>query len=211
MKKLVIATRNPGKFKEISSFLSDLPLEILSLKNVGIMEDVEETGKTYKENSQRKAIFYAKKSRLPAIADDGGLEIEALNGEPGIKSRRWLGFDATDEDLIEHMRKIARELPDNKRKAWFKVVISLALPNGKVFSVTGKVKGIIAKEPQVQHMKGFPYRHFFYLPKIKKYYQNEELTPDEQRRYNHRYMAVTKLKPIIKEVFKGSSLVKVEP
>ena len=175
------------------------------------MEDVEETGKTYKENSQRKAIFYAKKSRLPAIADDGGLEIEALNGEPGIKSRRWLGFDATDEDLIEHMRKIARELPDNKRKAWFKVVISLALPNGKVFSVTGKVKGIIAKEPQVQHMKGFPYRHFFYLPKIKKYYQNEELTPDEQRRYNHRYMAVTKLKPIIKEVFKGSSLVKVEP
>ena len=89
MKKLLIATKNKGKLKEISQFLSDLPIKTLSLSDIGIYDNFEEKGKTYKENSQQKAIFYAKKSGLPAIADDGGIEIDALNGAPGVKSRRW--------------------------------------------------------------------------------------------------------------------------
>ena len=80
MKKLLVATTNPGKLIEISSFLSDLPIELVSLKDVGITDDVEETGKTYEENAEMKALFYAKKSGLPSIADDGGLEIAALHG-----------------------------------------------------------------------------------------------------------------------------------
>lgn len=200
MKKLLIATTNTGKLKEISDFLSDLPLEIVSLSDVGITDDIKETGKTYEENSQMKAIFYARKSNLPSISDDGGLEIDAYDGAPGLKSRRWVGKNSTDEKIIEHMKKIAKELPENNRKAFFKVVLSLALPNGKVWSVTGEVEGIIAKEPKVQRVKGFPYRHFFYLPKIQKYYQNEELTNDEQRMYNHRYKAIRKLKRIIRNV-----------
>ncbi|OGH16878.1 MAG: hypothetical protein A3C97_02300 [Candidatus Levybacteria bacterium RIFCSPHIGHO2_02_FULL_37_11] len=100
MKKLLIATKNQGKLKEISDFLSDLPLQTVSLSDIGIEDDFEETGKTYKENSQNKAIFYAKKSGLPAIADDGGIEINALNGAPGVKSRRWLGRKASDEELV---------------------------------------------------------------------------------------------------------------
>src|SRR2546430_2498785 len=104
MKKLLVATTNPGKLVELSSFLVDLPITLVSLKDVGITDDVEETGKTYKENAELKATFYAKKSGLPAVADDGGLEIAALDGAPGIKSRRWIGKKATEEDLIQHMK-----------------------------------------------------------------------------------------------------------
>ena len=117
--KLLIATTNKGKLKEITDFLSDLPLEIVSLSDLNIQDDVEEVGKTYKENSQTKALFYAKKSNLPAIADDGGIEILALDGAPGIKSKRWLGKDSSEEDIIKHMTKVAQELPDNNRVAVF--------------------------------------------------------------------------------------------
>lgn len=200
MNKLLIATKNPGKVFEIKKFLSDFPLQIVSLSDIGITQNVEESGITYKENSVQKALFYAKKSGLPSIADDGGLEISALNGEPGIHSRRWLGYVASDQVLLEHLKKISKNLPDDNRSAAFKVVITLALPNGKTWSIEGSIKGIIAKEPNTKLMKGYPYRSFFYLPKIKKYYHESELTPQEEKRYNHRYKAIQKLKPIIKRV-----------
>lgn len=197
MKKLLIATTNAGKLKEISSFLKDLPVKIVSLNNLKIKNNFEETGKTYKENSQMKALFYSKKSDLPTIADDGGIEISALNNEPGLKSKRWLGKDATEQDIIAHMIKVARELPGNNRKAFFKTIISLALPSGKVWSVAGEVEGIIAEKPYLRALKGYPYRSFFYLPKLKKYYHEDQLTRDEEKEYNHRYKAISRLKPII--------------
>lgn len=200
MTKLLIATTNVGKLKEISDFLSDVPVDIVSLSDVGIKTDVEETGKTYKENSQLKAKYYSEKSGLAAISDDGGLEIEALGGAPGVKSKRWLGENSTDEDIINHMIKLAKELPDDKRKAKFKTVVSLAQPSGKVWSVTGEIEGIIAKKPYLKLLRGYPYRSFFYLPKIKKYYHENELTKEEQKLYNHRYKAIQKLKPIIRRV-----------
>ncbi len=207
MQKLLIATTNPGKLKEISDFLSDLPadrqglpLELVSLSDIGIIDDVEEAGKSYEENSQMKALFYAKKSNLPAISDDGGIEISALNGAPGLKSNRWLGKDSTEKDIIRHMTKIAQELPDNNRKAFFKTVISLALPSGKVWSVTGEVEGIISRKPYLKLLKGYPYRSFFYLPKLKKYYHEDQLTNEEQKEYNHRYKAIRKLKRIVNRV-----------
>lgn len=199
MKKILLATRNKGKFNELSAFLSDLKVKILSLSDLGIAEDIEENGKTYKENSQKKALFFAKKSGLPTIADDGGIEIDALGGAPGVKSRRWLGHEATDEEVIEHMKKVARELPDNNRKAFFRTVVSFALPNGKIWSVKGEVEGIIAEKPFMKLSKGYPYRSFFYLPKLKKYYFETELTNNEMKEYNHRYKAIQKLKPIIKK------------
>ena len=207
MKKLLIATTNAGKLKEISNFLSDLPrtigmvrglpFKIVSLSDIGIKNDVKETGNSYQDNSRIKAIFYAKKSGIPAIADDGGVEIEAFNGAPGIKSKRWLGKDSTEKDIINHMIKVASILPDNNRKAKFKTIISLALPNGKVWSVDGEVEGIIAEKPYLKILKGYPYRSFFYLPKLKKYYHEDQLTSGEQKEYNHRYKAINKLKPII--------------
>jgi len=195
--RLLIATKNEGKLKELKTFLSDLPFKIVSLKDLKIKDDVEEDGKTYKENSQKKALFYSKLTGFPTISDDGGIEIDALNGVPGVKSRRWLGQEATDEELIKHMLKVSKKLPDNNRKAFFKTVVSFALPNGKVWSVRGEVGGVIAKKPLLRILKGYPYRSFFYLPKVKKFYHESELTDKEQRMYNHRYKAIEKLKPLI--------------
>lgn len=197
MRKLLIATKNPGKINEIKSFLKDLPFEILSLKDIGINDDVEETGKTYEENSLLKALFYAKKSKLPVISDDGGLEIKALGGAPGVKSRRWLGHEATDKELIGYMKKISQELPENNRTAYFKTVMTFAMPNGKYFQAKGQVKGEIARVPLLILLEGYPYRSFFYIPKIKKFYHESQLLKKEERVYNHRYKALQGLMPKI--------------
>jgi XTP/dITP diphosphohydrolase len=197
MKKLLIATKNQGKIGEFKEFLKDLPFTILSLKDLNITEDVEEDGKTYLENSQKKALFFAKLSGLPTIADDGGIEIVALNNEPGIKSRRWLGHEASDEEIINHMLRISKTLPKDNRQAFFKTIVTLALPNGKVWSVNGEVEGIISDKPYLKLLKGYPYRSFFFLPKLNKFYHEGELSKEEERLYNHRYKAVQKLLPEI--------------
>lgn len=198
--KLLIATRNKGKVQELSAFLSDLPITLVYLSDLGIKEDIIEDGKTYKENSQKKAIFYARRSVLPTIADDGGIEIDALGGEPGILSRRYFGKDgkdATDEEIITAMKKLVRKFPQKNLSAKFKAVVTFALPNGRVFSENGIVEGVL-KEPLLKLMQGYPYRSFFYLPKIKKYYHENELSKKEQKLYNHRYKAIEKLIPIIR-------------
>lgn len=198
MKKLLIATHNQGKKKELKDFFADLPLELVSLSDLGITHDVEEDGSTYKANSQKKALTYAKMSGIPAVADDGGLEIAALGGEPGVHSKRWLGYDASDDELAAHLAKVSASLPDNKRDAIFRLVLSLALPDGRVWSVEGVIEGIIAKRPLGVTAPGLPYRTFFYLPKINKYYHEHDLPEDEMKRFNHRYKAAKKLKSIIK-------------
>lgn len=202
MKKLLVATKNPGKLKEISNFLKDLKVQIVSLEDAGIDRDFEEKGNTYKENSQNKAIFFAKLSDLPTIADDGGIEIKALGGEPGIHSRRWLGYEASDEELIEHMKKVVSKIPENKRQAEFKTVISFAMPDGSIWSTNGEVQGVVTSEPEMKLLKGYPYRSFFYLPELKKFYHESELDEEEEKIYNHRYKAIAKLKPIIKRELK---------
>ncbi len=199
MKKLLVATGNIGKLHEISGFLKDLPFELVSLKDLKIKDDVKEDGTTYQENSQKKAKYYAKKSELPTIADDGGLEIDALNGQPGVHSRRWLGYDASDEVLIEHLKKVIKDLPKGNHKAKFKTVVSFALPNSKVWSFVGEVEGVLMEDSNMKLLIGYPYRSFFYLPKLKKFYHENELTEKEQKIYNHRYKAIQKLKSIIRK------------
>ncbi|MGH7245593.1 MAG: non-canonical purine NTP pyrophosphatase [Candidatus Levyibacteriota bacterium] len=200
MQKLLVATKNKGKILEIKKYLSDLPLELISLSDVGIIDDVEENGLTYEENSQKKALFYAKRSGLPVISDDGGLEIHAINNEPGIRSRRWLGYEGTDEELLKHLQKVSNELPEEDRNAQFVAVLTFALPTGEYWSEKGVVHGEIARNPHPKLLHGYPYRSFFFLPHIQKYYHESELTIDEEKAYNHRYKAIEKLKPIIKKV-----------
>lgn len=200
MQKVLIATTNNGKIQELSRLLKDLSVQLVSLKDAGIHVDVEETGTTYEENAELKAKFYANLSGLPAISDDGGLEIAALGGAPGIKSRRWLGYHATDEELIAHMKKVAKELPEQNRNARFYTVVSFALPTGEVWSSEGAVEGIIAREPLLELVQGYPYRSFFYLPQVEKFYHENQLTQEEQKAYNHRYKAIEQLKPIIEKV-----------
>lgn len=202
MKKLLIATKNRGKIKEYKEFLSDLDVKLVSLSDVGISDEYEETGNSYEENSEGKALFYAKKSGLPSISDDGGIELDGLDGAPGIKSRRYFGKnrkEATDEEIIEAMTKLSKQLPENKRGARFVLVVSFVLPQGKVWSQRGVVEGIITEKPLMKLSKGYPYRSFFYLPKLGKYYFESELTKDEMKEYNHRYRAIQNLKEIIKK------------
>ncbi len=202
MNTVLIATTNKGKLHELSLFLSDLPLKIVSLTDIGISDEPEETGKDYTQNSQLKALFYSKKSGMPAVADDGGLEIMALDGAPGLKSHRWLGPDTTEKDIVAHMKKLAKTLPVDNRQAFFKTVVSLAFPDGRVESFAGEVEGIIVKKPSMKYEPGYPYRSFFFVPQLNKFYFETELTPQELKQFNHRYKAVQELKKVLqKELF----------
>ncbi|HEX7042277.1 MAG TPA: non-canonical purine NTP pyrophosphatase [Patescibacteria group bacterium] len=207
MQKILIATTNKGKLGEIKEYLSDLAglpadrqVEFVSLSDVGITQDVEENGTTYEENSQKKAIEYARISGLPAISDDGGLEIEALGGAPGIDSKFFGGKEGRDEDIVIKMMEVAKTIPDNKRGAKFVAVVSFALPTGEVWSERADVALEIAKKPLLKLLKGFPYRSFLIVPQIGKYYHESELTPTERKEYNHRYKALQQLKITIRDV-----------
>lgn len=200
MKRLLIATTNEGKFSEIKYFLKELPIELVGLNQMGIEEEVEETGESYRENAKIKALFYSQKTGDPTIADDGGLEIEYLGGEPGRKSRRWLGERKTsDEGLIKYALERLKGVPLEKRKACLVAVLALSFPDGEIFFSQGKVCGVIAEKPFKKITRGFPYRSLLYLPQIKKFYHEEDLTEEENRKYNHRRKALQKLKGIIKE------------
>ncbi|MBI5619446.1 non-canonical purine NTP pyrophosphatase [Candidatus Gottesmanbacteria bacterium] len=200
MQRLLIATTNPGKLAEIKLFLSDMPLELVGLTDVGITDTIEETGTTFEENAVLKAKFYAKKSGLPTIADDGGLEIDALNGAPGVKSHRWIHGDRddSDEELIQYALDRLKDVSDDKRGAQLRLVLALVLPSGEVLTAEEKVRGIIPRQASQARHKGFPYRSLLYLPEIGKYYNHDELTAAETDAYNHRKKALEILKPILK-------------
>lgn len=199
MKKLLIATTNPGKLAEIKYFLKDLPIELASLASLGISEKVEEDGKTFAENAKKKAVFYCRLSGLPAIADDGGLEIDYLNGEPGVKSRRWInGSETTDEELIKYTLEKLHGVPLKKRGAQLRAVLALALANGNVYTSGGVVRGVLAEKPISARTPGFPFRSLFYLPRIKKFYHHDDLTEEENLKYNHRGKALKKLQKMIR-------------
>lgn len=199
MQKLLIATTNPGKLAEIKRFMGDVPVELVGLADVGITDAVEETGTTFEENAVLKAKHYAKESGLPTLADDGGLEIDALAGEPGVKSHRWIHSDRedTDEELITYALDRMKGLQD--RGAQLRLVLAFVLPNGEIFTSEEKVRGIIPDKPSDVRHKGFPYRSLLFLPEINKFYNHDELTAAQTETYNHRKKALEILKPIIKQ------------
>jgi XTP/dITP diphosphohydrolase len=201
MKKLLIATTNPGKLKEIRLFLADTLIELVSLTEVGITDSPEETGISFEENAILKAKFYAKESGLTTLADDGGFEIDALNGEPGVKSHRWVHGDRenTDEELIQYTMDRMKDLTSDKRGAQLRLVLALVLTSGEVFTSSEKVRGIVPTKPSDIRHAGFPYRSLLFLPDINKFYNHDELTEAETETYNHRKKALDILKPIIKQ------------
>lgn len=198
--KLLIATTNPGKLAEIKQFLGDLPIELVSLSDIGITDSVEETGKTFEENAILKAKFYAAKSGFLTLADDGGFEIEALGGEPGVKSHRWVHGDRenTDEELVAYTMERMKGIEN--RSAQLRLVLALALPDGTIHTAEESVRGIIPFVPRNKITPGFPYRSLLFLPEINKYYNHDELTQEETVRFNHRKKALDKLKPLIRNI-----------
>ena len=198
--QLLIATTNPGKLVEIKKYLSHLPIELVGLKDLDIKDKVEETGKTFEENAILKAKFYAQTSGLPALADDGGFEIDALDGEPGVKSHRWIHSERedTDDELIAYALEKMRGLPRAKRGAQLHLVLALSTPEGELHTSEEVVRGIIPEKPSSVRVAGFPYRTLLYFPEIGKFYN--ELTEKEHEQYNHRKRALQKIKPVIRQL-----------
>ena len=199
MTKLLIATTNPGKLAELSRFLADIPMNLVNLKDLDITDTVEETGNTFEENAILKAKYYCKKSGLPTLADDGGFEIDALGGEPGVKSHRWIHQDRedTDEELIAYTLEKLKGFPRAQRGAQLRLVLALVFPDGRQFTVEEKTRGIVAEKPSEHRTSGFPYRSLLFLTEINKYYDHDLLTPEETDRFNHRKRALNKLKPML--------------
>lgn len=202
MKKLLIATKNPGKVLEYKVILKDLPVELITLKDLDIKDDVEEDGKTFEENAVKKVKFYAGLAGLPSIAEDSGLEIDYLNGEPGIHTKRWLGRDASEGELISATLDKLKGVPMKERGAQLKVVIALAVKEEEIWTFEGVIRGFIMEKPIAKIIPGYPFRTLFYLPEINKVLG--ELTMEEEAEFAHRKKAVEKALPIIKQYLHSS-------
>ncbi len=197
MKKLLLATTNPGKILEYKEILKDLGIEIISLRDLKLENSqVEEDGKTFEENAIKKSKFFCKLTKLPTLADDGGIEIDALNGEPGVKSRRWPGHEATDEELVKMTLEKLDGLPHEKRGAQLRCSIALSFPGDEeVRLFEGVLRGFIMEKP-IGIIPGFPFRSLFYLPEIGKVLG--ELSMEEEAKIAHRKRAMEKAIPLLK-------------
>lgn len=191
---LLIGTRNNGKFREITAIIEGLHPKVFSLKSLRefSLPDVPETGKTFCENSLLKARYYGSLSKLPTLADDGGLEIDTLEGEPGIHSRRWPGYAATDEELIAFTLKKLDGIPPSRRTARLTTCITLFDPFKKTWlqekqSIVGKIAETVSNHK----IEGYPYKSLFVVERFKKYYG--DLTAEEHARVNHRRIALERL------------------
>jgi XTP/dITP diphosphohydrolase len=198
MRNLLIATTNPGKFNELKKALRDIPTKTFSLRDFPKIKLVEETGETFEKNAELKARGYGEQTGLPTIADDGGLEIDALNGEPGIKSHRWLSSnrESTDKELIIYALDRLRGVPREKRGARLRTVVAFYdVINGKVYLESESVSGYIVEEMPDDVIPGFPFRSLLFIPQFGKLYK--DLTEEEHRGINHRLKALGRLKPKI--------------
>jgi XTP/dITP diphosphohydrolase len=181
---IVLATRNAGKVKEFQEILKDFPVEIKSLTDFGKIPEVEEDGKTFDDNAYKKAFFTAKVLGLPAIADDSGLVVEALDGAPGVTSARYAGEKATDQDNINKLLQAMGGI--SNRKAAFECVLSIAVPTGPALTYEGRCEGEISLHPQGQG--GFGYDPVFYYREYGKTFA--EISSEEKNRVSHRGRAL---------------------
>lgn len=190
MDKLIFATGNAGKMKEIREILGREGLEILSQKEAGIVNDAEENGSTFEENALIKARAVAAETDALVLADDSGLEIDYLNGEPGIYSARYLGEDTPyaikNQKLLERMQ----DVPEEKRTARFVCAIAAVLPDGRELTTRGTIEGIIGYE--VRGEGGFGYDPIFFVPEFG--CSTAELTMEQKNAVSHRGKALRAMK-----------------
>lgn len=194
--KIVFATGNAGKMREIRLILEDLGLEILSMKEAGIQADIEENGTTFEENAVIKARTIGALTDAIVLADDSGLEIDFLNKEPGVHSARYLGEDTSyrikNQNLIQRLEGV----PIEKRTARFVCVIAAYLPDGKILTTRGTIEGIIGYEERGEG--GFGYDPIFYLPEYG--CSTAELSMEKKNELSHRGKALRAMKKELKEI-----------
>lgn len=198
--KIILATKNKGKAKEIKVILKDLNLELLTLDDFPETPNPVEDGKSFKENALKKARSVAKHLNIAAMADDSGLEVDILNKRPGIFSARYAGENATDEENNRKLLKELKDIPFEKRCASYKCVIALVFPSEREATVEGDCRGLISLEPKGSG--GFGYDPLFYVPEYGK--TMAELPPEIKNRISHRGKALAKLKNKLMTILSGS-------
>jgi XTP/dITP diphosphohydrolase len=192
---LLLATNNKGKIREYISLLRDIPYKIVTPAALGIATQVVEVGGSFEENATLKATTQAKESGLLSLADDSGLEVDALGGEPGSLSHRYAGEGATDADRINYLLSKLKNVPEKERTARFRCVIAIAGPGGNVKLCSGECRGLITMKPRGN--RGFGYDPVFYLPELGK--TMAELTLKEKNRVSHRARAAEKARELLME------------
>lgn len=185
--RVVLASKNRHKLEEISKITEKFGIELVLQSELGIDLDVEENGKTFEENSYIKAEAVMKASGLPALADDSGIAVDALNGEPGIYSARY-GFDDTLDDWgrLELLLKNTEHVPDGQRQAQFVCVITMVTPEGQVIQARGEIHGELTREPYGEN--GFGYDPIFYYPPLGM--TTAQLPPEVKNEVSHRANAL---------------------
>jgi XTP/dITP diphosphohydrolase len=195
MHTLLLATSNLHKLEEFRAIFCDLPLRLRSLNDLQLAIDVEETGSTFAENAELKARVYAQMSQMLTLADDSGLEIDALGGAPGVHSARYLGRETSYEERFRVILEKLQGLPVDQRSARFRCVIALAGSSGNIRMVEGVVEGVIADRPRGTH--GFGYDPIFFLPELGKTFA--ELEPEHKNRISHRARAAQSARKLLED------------
>ncbi|MFP3899005.1 MAG: RdgB/HAM1 family non-canonical purine NTP pyrophosphatase [Dehalococcoidia bacterium] len=196
MPKLLLATSNSGKIGEYRFLLDGLGYRLTTLREEGITEVVTESGNTYEENARLKALAYARLSRLTTLADDSGLEVDALNGEPGVKSARLAGASATDAQKVSLLLSRLPGVPEQERTACFKCVIAIASPEGRVELCHGECRGLIAFQARGEN--GFGYDPVFLLPERGK--TMAELPAEVKNQISHRARASQEARRVLQQL-----------
>jgi XTP/dITP diphosphohydrolase len=200
-RRLVIATNNRGKLREFERLLDGCGFDLVTPGEVGVSFDPEETGSTFADNATLKAKEAARLTELPALADDSGLEVDALDGRPGVFSARYAGKGRLSDDIpeAEQLRLLLEELsdvPDKRRTARFVCSITVATPGGWMRNVEACWEGHIAHEPRGDN--GFGYDPIFLVPGTDK--TSAELPPEEKNRMSHRAQAAAKAREVLREL-----------
>ncbi len=194
--KIIFATGNKNKVVEIREILADSGIEIVTMKEAGIQVEIEENGKTFEENALIKARTIAKISGEAAMADDSGLVVDYLNGEPGIYSARYMGHDTSYDVKNDHIIELLKEAKEEERTARFVCAMALVLPDGRETTRTGVMEGTIAHEKSGKN--GFGYDPIFFLPQYGK--TSADISSEEKNTISHRGQAVRAMKKVIEDI-----------
>lgn len=199
MKRLIFATGNEGKMKEVRMILADLDVEVLSLKEAGIEAEAEENGATFEENAKIKAVEIMKRSGEIVLSDDSGLEVDALNKEPGIYSARYMGYDTSYHIKNQNLIRRLEGKTGKERSARFVCAIAAAFPDGRVLTTRGTMEGEIGYEERGEN--GFGYDPIFYLPEYGCY--SGELPLEVKNSLSHRGKALRLMKEELRKLKEG--------
>lgn len=198
MNKIILASNNNGKIKEFREIFKDMDIELVPMKEAGIDVDIEESGETFEENSLIKARTVCKLSGCITIADDSGLEVDYLGGQPGVYSARFMGhdtsYDIKNKAIIDKLKGVSGK----DRSARFVAVIAAVFPDGRELVTRGTMEGIIGQEPLGEN--GFGYDPILFLPEYNK--SSAELAPEEKNKISHRGKALEKMKAALEEAIK---------